>query len=61
MDFIELNMCKGKKYCLVIIDPITRWIEIFPTAKADAIAVAKVLCREIIPDLYCAEIMDHTL
>ena len=34
---------------MVIIDPFTRWIEIFPTAKADAYAVAKVICREIIP------------
>ena len=47
-DFIELNMCEGTKYCLVIIDPFTTWVEIFPTAKADAIAVVKVLCREII-------------
>ena len=49
MDFIELNMCEGKKYFLVIIDPFIRWTEIFPTAKADAIAVAKVLWQEIIP------------
>ena len=32
----------------MIIDPFNGWIEIFPSAKADGIAVAKVLCREII-------------
>lgn len=49
MDFIELTPCEGKKYCLVIVDMFSKWIEIFPTGKADAEAVAKVLLREIIP------------
>ncbi len=37
MDFTELTPCEGKKYC-------------FPTGKADASAVAKVLVQKIIPD-----------
>uniref|UniRef100_A0A674MQR3 ribonuclease H n=1 Tax=Takifugu rubripes TaxID=31033 RepID=A0A674MQR3_TAKRU len=49
LDFIQLTPCKGKQYCLVVLDGFTRWVEIFPTAKADALTVAKVLCREIIP------------
>lgn len=49
MDFIELSPCKGKKYCLVIVDMFSMWIEVFPTAKADATAIAKVLLREILP------------
>ncbi|XP_056890188.1 protein NYNRIN-like [Takifugu flavidus] len=49
LDFIQLTPCEGKQYCLVVLDGFTRWVEIFPTAKADALTVAKVLCREIIP------------
>lgn len=49
MDFIELSPCEGKKYCLVIVDTFSKWIEVFPTGKADATAVAKMLLREIIP------------
>ena len=62
MKFIELNMCEGKKYCLVIIDPYTGWIAIFPTAKTDAIALAKVLCKEIIPRFGIPKVLwsDHT-
>lgn len=49
LDFIQLIACEGKNFCLVILDGFTRWVELFPTAKADAITVAKILCREIIP------------
>lgn len=49
MDFIELNKCEGKKYCLVIVDAFTKWTEIFPTATPDALSVAKALCKDIIP------------
>ena len=49
MDFIELNLDEGKKYCLVIVDVFTRWVEVFPSKKADAHAVAKALCAGIIP------------
>ena len=49
MDFIELNKCEGKKYCLVIIDSLTKWTEIFPHANPDALTVAKALVKKIIP------------
>ena len=40
MDFIELNRAEGKKYCLVIIDMFSKWVEITPTVNNDAITVA---------------------
>lgn len=49
MDFIELSLCEGKKYCLVLVDMFSKWVEVFPSSKQDAGAVAKVLLREIIP------------
>uniref|UniRef100_A0A669CE02 Gypsy retrotransposon integrase-like protein 1 n=1 Tax=Oreochromis niloticus TaxID=8128 RepID=A0A669CE02_ORENI len=49
MDFIELNECQGSKYALVIIDVFSRWPEIYPVKKADAISVAKCLCNHFIP------------
>ena len=49
MDFVELSPCRGKQYCLVIIDMFSKWIEVFPTGKADAAAVVKALLMEIIP------------
>lgn len=49
MDFIELNECQGSKYALVIIDVFSRWPEIYPVKRADAISVAKCLCNHFIP------------
>ena len=49
MDFIELTPCEGKKYCLVIVDMFSKWVEVFPTKAADSAAVAKALITEIIP------------
>uniref|UniRef100_A0A8P4FYC4 ribonuclease H n=1 Tax=Dicentrarchus labrax TaxID=13489 RepID=A0A8P4FYC4_DICLA len=49
MDFIELSPCEGKKYCLVLVDMFSKWVEVFPSSKQDAGAVAKALLREIIP------------
>ncbi|KAK9972485.1 hypothetical protein ABG768_025789 [Culter alburnus] len=49
MDFIELTPCQGYKYCLVIIDMFSKWVECFPSRKADAAAVAKALIREVVP------------
>ncbi|XP_040215524.1 protein NYNRIN-like [Rana temporaria] len=49
MDFIELDKCERKKYSLVIIDALTKWVEVFPTGSADAQTVAKALLRDIIP------------
>ncbi|XP_034074068.1 protein NYNRIN-like [Gymnodraco acuticeps] len=50
MDFIELTPCQGYKYCLVMICPFSKWVEIFPAKHADAITVAKALCKTIIPN-----------
>ncbi|XP_061625058.1 uncharacterized protein LOC133475738 isoform X1 [Phyllopteryx taeniolatus] len=49
MDYIELSQSEGKKYCLVIIDAFSKWIELFPTKSPDALTVAKALCKDIIP------------
>ncbi len=49
MDFIELSPCEGKKYCLVLVDMWSKWVEAFPTSKQDAAAVAKALLTEIVP------------
>ncbi|KAJ0032917.1 hypothetical protein NQD34_000024 [Periophthalmus magnuspinnatus] len=48
MDYIQLNKREGKQYCLVIIDAFSKWIELFPTKTADALTVAKALCKDII-------------
>ncbi|XP_034084434.1 uncharacterized protein LOC117554222 isoform X1 [Gymnodraco acuticeps] len=50
MDFIELTPCQGYKYCLVMICPFSKWVEIFPAKHADAITVAKAICKTIIPN-----------
>lgn len=49
MDFIELSECQSSKYALVIIDVFSKWPEIYPVKKADAISVAKCLCNHFIP------------
>lgn len=50
MDFIELNRSGPYKYCLVLIDSFSKWVEVVPTTKADALSVAKALCKNIIPE-----------
>ncbi len=49
IDFIELSPCEGKKYCLMLVEKWSKWVEAFPTSKQDAAAVAKVLLTEIVP------------
>lgn len=49
MDFVELTPSEGKKYCLVMVDMWSKWVEVFPTKNQTASAVAKALLREIIP------------
>ena len=49
MDFIELPPYRGYRYCLVLIDPFTKWVEVVPSKTADALTVAKALCKTIIP------------
>uniref|UniRef100_A0A1A7Z5N2 Integrase catalytic domain-containing protein n=2 Tax=Iconisemion striatum TaxID=60296 RepID=A0A1A7Z5N2_9TELE len=48
MDFIELTQSGPYKYCLVMIDAFSKWVEIVPTAKNDALTVAKAICKTII-------------
>lgn len=49
MDFIELTPCQGYKYCLVVVDAFSKWINTFSCTHATAMTVAKNLRREIIP------------
>lgn len=49
MDFIELNPCENKRYCLVLIDPFSKWTEAVPVKHNDAETVAKILLERIIP------------
>lgn len=49
MDFIELSPHQKYKYCLVLIDPFSKWAEIVPSTAADAITVAKAIFKTIIP------------
>ncbi|XP_048854188.1 uncharacterized protein LOC125721988 [Brienomyrus brachyistius] len=49
MDFIELSWSQGKKYCLVIIDTFSKWVEIYPVKHCDAMTVAKCLVSHYFP------------
>ncbi len=49
MDFIELSWSQGKKYCLVIIDTLSKWVEIYPVKHCDALTVAKSLVQHYMP------------
>lgn len=48
-DFVELSPSEGKKYCLVMVDMWSKWVEVFPSSKQTANVVAKALITEIIP------------
>ena len=50
MDFIELSPSNNHKYCLVLVDSLTKWVELVPTKHPNALTVAKALCKHIIPD-----------
>lgn len=50
MDYIELSPAQKYKYCLVLVDTLTKWVEIVPTAHPDAKTVAKAMCKHIIPE-----------
>uniref|UniRef100_A0A5F8GR28 Uncharacterized protein n=1 Tax=Monodelphis domestica TaxID=13616 RepID=A0A5F8GR28_MONDO len=47
--FITMPKAGYYKFCLVIVDQLTRWPEAFPATRATAAFVAKVLLKEIIP------------
>ena len=49
MDFIELTPAGGKKYCLVMVDMWSKWVEAFPCPSQSANDVAKALLTEILP------------
>ncbi|NWU26536.1 TF28 protein, partial [Dyaphorophyia castanea] len=49
VDFTELPKVGRYKYLLVLVDKLTRWVEAYPTAKATAQTVAKILLKETIP------------
>ncbi|KAJ1186573.1 hypothetical protein NDU88_003354, partial [Pleurodeles waltl] len=49
MDFIEMPVCGGLKYVLVIVCVFSHWIEAYPTRRNDSLIVAKLLLRELIP------------
>ena len=40
---------KGKKYCLVMVDLSSKWVEALPAKHAGSCAVTKALLTEIIP------------
>lgn len=50
IDFIELSACQTYKYCLVLVDSFSKWVEIVLAKTADAITVAKVICKHITPN-----------
>lgn len=49
MDFIELTPAGGKRYCLVMVDMWSKWVEAFPCSTQSANDVAKALLSEILP------------
>ncbi|KAJ1180370.1 hypothetical protein NDU88_005592 [Pleurodeles waltl] len=49
MDFVEMPVCGGLKYVLVIVCVFSHWIEAYPTRRNDSLTVAKLLLRELIP------------
>lgn len=46
------------KYLLVIVDKCSKWPEAFETHKENALTVAKILCKEIIPRWGCPLTID---
>ena len=49
-DFIELTQSGPYKQCLVMIDAFFKWVEKAKAKAADALTVAKVICKSIIPN-----------
>lgn len=43
MDFIELTLFNGYRYCLVVVDLFSGWVEAFPAQKATVMTMAKSL------------------
>ncbi|XP_034635734.1 uncharacterized protein LOC117881957 [Trachemys scripta elegans] len=49
IDFADMPKAFGKKHLLVLVCPLTSWVEAFPTANCTAATVAKILLRDIVP------------
>ncbi|KAJ1124587.1 hypothetical protein NDU88_003037 [Pleurodeles waltl] len=49
MNFIEMPVCGGLRYVLVIVCIFSHWIEAYPPRRNDSLTVAKLLLRELIP------------
>ncbi|KAJ1081611.1 hypothetical protein NDU88_001790 [Pleurodeles waltl] len=49
LDFIEMPVCGGLRYVLVIVCIFSHWIEAYPTRRNESLTVAKLLLRELIP------------
>lgn len=49
MDFIELTPAEGRKYCLVMVDMWSKYVEAFPCKQASSNSVVKALLTEILP------------
>ena len=58
VDFTELPKVGRYKYLLVIIDHLTHYVEAFPTARATAHNVVKILLEHIIPRYGNVEVID---
>ncbi|KAJ1098568.1 hypothetical protein NDU88_003677 [Pleurodeles waltl] len=49
LDFIEMPVCGGLRYVLVIVCIFSHWIEAYTTCRNDSLNVEKLLLRELIP------------
>lgn len=58
LDFTELPRVGRYKYLLVIVDHLTNFVEAFPTARATAQTVVKILLENIIPRYGVIEMID---
>lgn len=58
IDFTEFPKSGRYKYVLVLVDHLTHYVEAFPTARATAQTVAKVLLEQIIPRYGVTEVID---
>ena len=58
IDFTELPKVGRYKYLLVLVDHLTHYVEAFPTARATANTVIKILLENIIPRYGNIEVID---
>ncbi|KAM7175921.1 KRAB-A domain-containing protein 2-like [Macrochelys suwanniensis] len=49
IDFADMPKAFGKKHLLVLVCPLTSWVEAFPTANCTTSTVAKILLKDIVP------------